>query len=72
MCEHLKKLGCEEGNPVYNDSLPGTAGAPNQSCGDFCRELQKQNIFVNPKCVRTVTTCAQIEDYRAKEPTTCP
>lgn len=71
MCNQLKKLGCEEGNPVYNDDLPGPKDVPNQSCGDFCRTLQKQNISVNPKCVRDITVCSQVEDYRAKDPATC-
>lgn len=71
MCNHLQELGCEEGKPVYNDNLPGPVDVPNQSCGDFYRELQTQGVFVNPRCVVKVPDCSSIEDYRAKQPEAC-
>jgi hypothetical protein len=67
MCNHLKKLGCEEGKPVYNNDQPGPKDIPNQSCADNCTELQTKGFFVNPKCVMTVTTCSQIEAVRPKD-----
>lgn len=71
MCGHLKGLGCEEGQPLYNNDLPGPEGEPNQSCEDNCVELQDKGFFVNPRCVATVPTCEDIEPYRQKEPTAC-
>ena len=71
MCDHLAKLGCEEGKPVYNNDLPGPKDVPNQSCADNCTELQKKRFFVNTKCVLTVERCTQVEDFRQKDPATC-
>jgi len=73
MCAHIgpEGLKCEEGEDVYNDDLPGDKDVPNQSCADFCRELQEQKVMVNPKCILLTPTCEEIEDYRAKEPDTC-
>lgn len=71
MCDHLAKLGCEEGQPVYNNDLPGPVDVPNQSCADNCIELQDKGFFVNTKCVLTVERCTQIEEFRQKEPATC-
>jgi len=73
MCEHIgpKGLKCEEGEPVYNNDLPGPNGVPNQSCADNCRELQKKGFFVNPRCVITVQSCTEIEQARQKEPDAC-
>lgn len=71
MCDHLKKLGCEEGGDLYNNDLPGPDGEPNQSCADNCKELQDKGFFVNPRCVAQVTTCEEIEPARQKESSTC-
>lgn len=71
MCAHLKKLGCEEGEPVYNNDLPGPEGKPNQSCADNCKELQDKGFFVNPRCVARVEKCEDIEPARQKEPEQC-
>jgi hypothetical protein len=73
MCDHIgpEGLRCEEGNPLYNNDLPGAEGVPNQSCKDNCEELQKKGFFVNPRCVATVQRCDQIEDYRQKQPDVC-
>ena len=71
MCSHLKELGCEEGESVYNNDLPGKKDVPNQSCEDFCVELQDKGFFVNPRCVSYVESCDDIEDIRQKEPKTC-
>lgn len=71
MCDHLAKLGCEEGKPLYNNDLPGPPDVPNQSCADNCTELQKKGFFVNPRCVNTLTACSQIEALRQKDPKVC-
>ncbi len=71
MCEHLTKLGCEEGKPVYNNDLPGPPDVPNQSCKDFCEEMQEKGIPINPRCVATAPACDQLEVYREKDPKTC-
>lgn len=73
MCAHLKSLGCEEGESVYNNDLPGPPDVPNQSCEDWCIELQDPDhlYFINPRCVATVPTCDDIEDYRKLNPATC-
>jgi hypothetical protein len=71
MCQHLQSLGCEEGEPVYNDSLPGPEDVPNQSCVDFYGGLQKEGITVNPKCVATAPSCDLVEDYRLRDPEDC-
>ena len=71
MCDHLATLNCEEGQPVYNNDLAGPKDVPNQSCTDFCKELQDKGVPVNPRCVSTVKTCDEIEAARRKEPKTC-
>lgn len=71
MCTNLGELGCEEGKPVYNSDLPGPDGVPNQSCVEFCREMQDSGVWLNPKCVATVQECSQIETFRRKDPATC-
>jgi hypothetical protein len=71
MCAHIgpSGLGCLEGNPVYDSSLPGPRGVPNESCADFCTKQEANGVFINPKCVMKVTSCADIEDARQG---TCP
>lgn len=73
MCEHLKGLGCEEGEGVYNNDKEGPVGEPNQTCQEWCEEMQDPNhlYFINPRCVATVPDCDSIEEYRQKEPDTC-
>ena len=72
MCTHLQQLGCEEGEDVYNDDLPGEVDVPNQSCADYYTELQEEDFYpVNPKCVLTVKTCDDIEDARARNSEDC-
>jgi hypothetical protein len=73
MCEHIGPTGlkCEEGQPVYNNDLPGPANVPNQSCAENCKELQTKGFFVNPRCVATVPSCDKIEDYRQKAVDAC-
>jgi hypothetical protein len=70
-CKHLADLGCPEGEPVYNSDLPGPLDVPNQSCADWCKELQDRDAALNPRCLLLITDCTQIEEYRAKDPSTC-
>jgi hypothetical protein len=69
MCLHLRTLKCEEGQDYYDSDLPGKKGQPNATCEHFCQTQQDKGVFVNPRCVAQVPTCAQIEDWRQK---TCP
>lgn len=71
MCHHLQKMGCEEGEPVYNDDLPGPVDVPNQNCIEFHEGLENSGVNVNPYCVLRSPNCESIEDYRAKEPREC-
>lgn len=71
MCEHLKTLGCEEGEDVYNNDIPGPVDEPNQSCEDWCAEMQDKGVFINPRCVSKVESCDEIETARQKEAGTC-
>jgi hypothetical protein len=73
MCEHLQDLGCEEGQPVYNNDKPGPEGVPNQSCEEWCVELQDPDhlYFINPRCVTMAPDCDSIEVYRKKDPAVC-
>lgn len=51
-CEHLRELGCPEG-----DDLPdGT------TCEDFCVESQKNGFPLNPTCVKGISSCLEIND----------
>jgi hypothetical protein len=71
MCAHIGPvdeggLGCAEGQPVYDSTLPGDAGVPNESCTQFCEKQQANGVFINPRCVMQVTSCSQIETARAQ------
>ena len=73
MCDNIgpKGLSCDEGKPVYNSDKPGPKDVPNQSCEEWCVELQDKGFFINPRCMSVVPTCDDIEDWRLKEPETC-
>ncbi len=66
MCKHLQALKCEEGLDLYNSDLPGPKGVANQTCADWCEEVQGRGMFQNPRCVKTVPSCDLIEEYRKK------
>lgn len=68
MCAHIgpSGLNCPEGQSVYDSDLPGPTGTPNESCTDFCTKQTNNGIFINPKCVAQVATCADIEAARQK------
>lgn len=73
MCDVIGPQGlkCEEGEDVYNNDLPGPEGEPNQSCTEWCEEQQARGFYVNPKCVRLVTVCEDIESARQKDESEC-
>lgn len=71
MCLHLVDLRCEEGQAVYNSDKPGPVDVPNQTCRDWCVEMQDKGIFINPRCIALVKTCDEVEAYRQKAPETC-
>jgi len=74
MCKRIGPAGlkCEEGEDVYNSDLEGEEGVPNQSCTDWCEEQQERGFYINPKCVRLVESCKEIEDARQKDEAECP
>lgn len=51
-CSNLRSLGCEEGQDLED----GT------TCEDFCRETQERGHALNPTCLATVKSCAEVED----------
>ena len=50
-CQHLRDLGCEEGQPLED----GT------TCEVFCVDTQQAGHALAPSCVVTITTCAELE-----------
>lgn len=48
---NLNKLGCPEGRPTKRGVL----------FRDLCVELHKNGIFVNPKCLATISSCTQVD-----------
>lgn len=66
MCTQLQVLKCAEGKDVYDSDLPGPAGVPNETCAQDCEKQQNNGVFYNPKCVKLVTSCKDIEAARKK------
>ncbi len=71
MCAHLKDLNCPEAESVYSNDLPGPPDVPNETCTDFCVDLQTKGVTMNPKCVLNITSCDGIEPARQLDPNTC-
>jgi len=67
MCTHLQVLGCAEGKDLYDSDLPGPHGIPNETCAQFYEKQQDNGIFINPRCVMKVSSCADIESARQKD-----
>lgn len=58
-CVHLMELGCEEGLPV---EVPADGGGTRlASCGEVCKNTQDHGVWLNPKCVQTIKSCADVE-----------
>ena len=55
MCDaaeaHLIALGCPDGQPTKRG----------ERFGDVCRELQRAGIFINPRCLANVKSCAEVD-----------
>jgi len=51
-CEHLRALGCPEGEPLED----GT------TCEKFCKDTQESGHALRPSCVITITSCDQIDE----------
>lgn len=49
-CEHLQKLGCDEGKPLED----GT------TCTKFCEDTHKNGFGLNPTCVMGIKECSEI------------
>lgn len=76
MCKHIGPkaqggLGCEEGDPVYDSDRSGPPDVPNMTCEEFCRMSQDRGSFINPRCVRLVKSCSEIETARKRKPASC-
>jgi len=69
-CQVFQDKACEEGEDLYNSDLDGEPGEPNQTCVEWCHELQDRKAALNPKCTRLIEVCDQIEDYRLRNPET--
>lgn len=54
-CSHLTLLKCPEAEPIK------LADGSVVTCEQFCRETQQQGVWLNPACVETVKTCAEVE-----------
>lgn len=67
MCVHLRELQCEEGTDYYDNDKPGPKGKPNATCEEFCQRQQTNGIYVNPRCLMIVPSCALIETWRKKD-----
>ena len=50
-CEHLRELGCEEGQPLED----GT------TCEVWCEATQEAGHALRPSCVATIKTCDELE-----------
>lgn len=53
---NLKKLSCEEGQPLED----GT------SFTKFCEDTQKNGFFLNPKCLAKIRDCSSIDACSAR------
>lgn len=57
-CQHLRALGCEDGNPLPD-------GTP---CEVFCEETQKAGHALRPSCIMTLTSCSVAEMEKCQTP----
>lgn len=70
-CENLRRLGCEEGQPIDvatkcgtgMDCTPGQyceSGTCHATCDQFCREMEASGVWLDPVCVSQITDCRQL------------
>jgi hypothetical protein len=57
-CQHLRDLGCEEGQPLED----GT------SCETFCEATIKNGHALRPSCIKTLTSCDPVEMEKCQGP----
>lgn len=50
-CDHLRQLGCPEGQALED----GT------TCTQFCEESQQNGHALNPTCVMSITACSKLD-----------
>ena len=50
MCAHLQELGCQQGEPIDDES-----------CTDYCRSSLKDGLDLHPECVIEVKTCDEVD-----------
>ena len=65
-CENIgqKKLNCEEGMPIelYEGACKsGIDELTCVSCKKFCIDTQSTGVWLQPSCVATIKSCADIE-----------
>jgi len=48
---HLTELNCIEAQPTKKGV----------HFGAFCRELQQNGIFINPKCLAEIKSCSEVD-----------
>lgn len=54
-CANMTKLKCDLAEPI---TMPG---GNTVTCEQFCRDTQNQGVPLNPTCVATVTSCADVD-----------
>ena len=60
-CDHLAALGCKEGLPLYDSSVPGPKGISNVSCADEYLKRANAGVCLNFKALSIVLSCADIK-----------
>lgn len=55
-CDNLRRLGCEEGNDVYDPEADAMI-----PCEFFCLDTQGKGHALNPTCVAEITSCDQMD-----------
>jgi hypothetical protein len=70
-CDKLNELGCEDGMPIdmLEQCVDGGCPAPEEcidggcftKCVDFCVITENQGVWLQPKCIASITECSQVE-----------
>ena len=71
-CSNLRKLGCEEAQPIETsiscstDSQCGrgavcSMGTCLVSCEKFCIDTEDRGVWLDPTCVANVSSCSMID-----------
>jgi len=79
-CQHLNKLGCDEGLPIDmgKDCMNTSDCNDKQVCSDegrcvttcevFCVDTENQGVWLDPGCVSTIEICQDIENCPMAKP----